>query len=332
MNIVSTRKVITAFTFMMIAVFAAACGGSSPTTPAPTAFFPNTTPRSNTPVGVSSKSTFVIGDVNSRPTASIELYQPFADYMAAHLKTNGIEKGAVKVAPDFQTMSDWLKTGEVDMILQTPYPAVLLQRAIGARLVLRRWRGGDPEYYTVIFARADQGLRSLKDLKGHMIAVQDEYSTSAYMLPLAYLIEAKLKPTAKPSPDSPVAPDEVGYTNSNSDDNTLQWVISGKIAAGATDNRSYEKIPEETRKQLVLLAQTEKIPRGVVVFSSAMDLYFADAVKAVLQQMDNNDEGKTVLNNLQSTTRFDELPGGEDDALARTKVLADLLKQLQAKK
>ena len=271
--------------------------------------------------------TLVLGDVSNKPTALIATYQPFINYLAAQLSKQGITAGVVKVAPDFTTIADWLKGGQVDLIFQTPYPAVLLEDAVGAKTVLRRWKGGDAEYYGVIFARADTGMKTVADLKGHMMAVQDEYSTSSYMLPLSFAADAGLKLTKKDSPDAAVAADEVGYTNSNGDDNTLQWVISGKVAVGGTDNRTYEKIPEETRKQLVILAETEKIPRNVMMVRPGMDPALVEAIKAVLFNMDKTDEGKAILKGFQGTAKFDELPGGPESALARVRALTKLIKK-----
>jgi phosphonate transport system substrate-binding protein len=313
------RLKITLTMLCAIIVALAACTPAS--TPAPTVA-PTDKPAATAAEG----KAIVIGDVGAKPTAIIDGTQPFADYLAGQLSAQGITKGVVKVAPDFATIADWLKTGQVDMIFQTPYPAVLLEDAVGAKTILRRWKGGDADYYTVIFARADSGMKTLADLKGHMMAVQDEYSTSSYMLPMAYVLEAGLRLTKKDSPDVTVAADEVGYTNSKSDDNTLQWVISGKVAAAGTDNRTYEKIPEETRKQLIILGETEKTPRNVLMVRADLDPALVEALKTVLLTMEKSEEGKAALKSYQSTAKFDELPGGPEGALARMRELSKLLK------
>ncbi len=319
MNSKPVRTSIVVFALLITGL--AACG-----TPAsPTAVVPTQAAATAQATGAASHI-LVIGDVNSSPTTSVATIQPFADYLASKLAAAGITGATVKVAPDFDTIANWLKSGEVDLIFQTPYPAVLLEDAAGAKSVLRRWRNGDAEYYTVIFVRADSGIKTITDLNGKMLAVQDEYSTTAYMMPLAYTREAGLKLTRKTAPTDPVAADEVGYTNSNSDDNTLQWVISGKVAAGATDNRSYEKLPAETRKDLVVLAKTEAIPRNLLVVSPKLDPDLLAQIKAVLLDMDKTPDGQDVLAKFQKTTKFDELPGGADAALKRVRELARLLK------
>src|SRR5258708_7381989 len=215
--------------------------------------------------GGASKNTIVLGDFSNTPAKTVTNYQPVADYLGANLGKYGITNGTVKVAPDFDTLVKWLKSGEVDLVFDTPYTIVLLIDAAGAQPILRRWKGGDADWYTIVFARADSGMKSLADLRGKMLAVQDAYSTSGYFLPLAHLARSGIKTSAKESTDASIASDEVGYITSQDDDNTLQWVISGKVAAGATDFRPYAQIPEATRKQFVVLLQSDKVIRNVTL-------------------------------------------------------------------
>jgi hypothetical protein len=50
-----------------------------------------------------------------------------------------------------------------------------------------------------------------------------------------------------------------------------------------------------------------------------------DAIKAILFNMDQTDEGRAVLKGFQGTTKFDELPGGPETALARVRALTKLI-------
>lgn len=331
-----TKKLIAAAFLTSVFVALLGCQAAQPPTPttAPTitteparvaVTAPATALATSVATVSAAKSTFVLADVSDKPTAAIDVLQPIADYLGTRLGKYGISSVTIKIAPDFQTLQQWLKAGDVDLIFQTPYPAVLLADSINAPIILRRWKDGDSDYYTVVFGRADSGMKTLTDLKGRMLAVQDDFSTSAYMLPLAYILEAGLKIARKDSTSVAVASDEVGFTYSKSDDNTLQWVISGKVAAGATDFRHYEKIPEDTRKQLVVLVETEKIPRGVVMLSPVTNPSLADGIKSILLDMTKSDEGNTTLQKFQNTARFDELPSGPDAALARVRALSKLL-------
>jgi len=127
----------------------------------------------------------------------------------------------VKIAPNMDTMIDWLSKGEVDLYFDGSYPSLMVSDASGAKPSLRRWKGGSEEYHSVFFVRADSGLTSLEDLQGQLLACEESFSPSGYMLPIAHLLHAGLTPEEKPELDSMVAPEEVGNIFSGDDLNTL---------------------------------------------------------------------------------------------------------------
>jgi len=252
--------------------------------------------------------TLVIADVNKNAAAKIENFQPMADYLAVRLEKFGIGVGEVKVAPDLDTMASMLKEGEVDVYVDSPYPAMIVSDKSGAEPLLRRWKKGKGEYYGVIFTLAESEINSLADLKGKMLAFEEPVSTSGYFLPLNTLLDAGLKTDEKGSKNEAVPADEVGYVYSGDDENTIQWVLSGEVAAGAADYSFLEEIPEESQEALKVLAQTQKIARHLVVVRPGMDPELVQQIKTILMEMDQTAEGKEVLATFEETVKFDEFP------------------------
>ncbi len=283
------------------------------------------TPSSTTPTATpTATKTIVIGDVTNQPAKKITRYQPLADYLAARLPQFGIGVGEVKVAPDVGTMAEFLKSGQVDLYFDSPYPAMIATNKSGAKPILRRWKGGDATYHTIVFALKDTGIERPEDLQGKMIAFDDVTSTSGFVLPFVYLKEKGLKLKEKDSTTDEVASDEVGYVFSKDDQNNIQWVISGKVDAAAVDNQSYLDIPEESRKAMVILGETEEVARHVVLVRSGLPPEQVEAIKQIMVGMDQTPEGKAVLEQFEKTAKFDTFPTQKD--ITR---MQDLYEQVQ---
>jgi phosphonate transport system substrate-binding protein len=260
----------------------------------------------------------VIGDISDDPGEVIEGAQPLADYLASKLGNFGISSGKVRVATTANEMSVLLQNGEVDIYFDSIYPATLVNDALGARVFLRRWRFGVEEYHSVIFASVESGITSLEQLAGKTVAFDSPYSTSGYLLPAVTLIESGLAlgPVASPG--------QVGIVFSYDDENTLQWVLTGRADAGATDDFNWDVVFADVRDELVLLDMTEDVPRQVAVARPGLSQDYLDAITDVLIGMDEDPQAAEALDAFQ-TTQFDKFPQGIDAALARMREMIDLV-------
>lgn len=266
----------------------------------------------------------VIGDISAQPAETINGTQPLADYLASQLSDHGITAGSVKIAPDLETMIQWVKDGEVDLYFDSPYPALVISQEAGATPILRRQKFGVDQYHSVFFTKADSDLTGVEDLYGNMVAFEEAFSTSGYMLPLAYLIENNMNPVAKNSLETAVAPDEVGFVFSAADNTTIQWIVSGKVPVGVTDNVSFKRLPEETQAELKIIAETESVPRQLVLIGPNISDDLRAAIRQVLLDADESEAGQKALE-IFLTTQFDEFPEGAAKALQRMDELYNLV-------
>ncbi|MBI5713248.1 MAG: phosphate/phosphite/phosphonate ABC transporter substrate-binding protein [Chloroflexi bacterium] len=310
-----TRRILVST--LIIAFVISGCGLNSATptaAPPPTAAPTATTKARNTVI--------VLGEISDEPSKKIERLQPLTDYVGKRLDKVGVTSAQIKIAPNLETMSRWLKSGEVDIYFDSPYPAMLVNAQSDALPILRRWRRGEAEYYAVIFARNDSGVNTLNDLKGKTIGLQDAGSTSGYLLPLSLLVKGGLKAVELKSAEISAPADHVGYVFTNDDDNTIQWVISKKVAAGAVDIRSYSKISADGRSKMIVLGESEKVPRQVVMVRPNMDKATQEVIYSLFTEMEKSSEGQIALKAFDETTRFDALPVG---TLERMKELYTLV-------
>jgi len=262
------------------------------------------------------ENALVIGDISDEPAETIKGTQPLADYLAAKLADQGITNGEVKIAPDLETMIQWMKDGEVDLYFDSPYPALVISQEAGATPILRRLKYGVDQYHSVFISKANSEFDELSDLQGEMVAFEEAFSTSGYMLPLAFLIENDMNPILKNSLETVVSPGEVGYVFSTADNTTIQWIISGKIPVGVTDNVTFSRLPEETQAGLQIIAETEDVPRQLVLVSSDLSGSLTKSIKEALLAMEENETGQEALDTFL-TTEFDEFPDGAQKSLER---------------
>ena len=267
----------------------------------------------------------VLGDISDDPAEVIEGSQPLADYLASQLADYGITVGEVKIARSADEMIELLASGQVDLYFDSVYPATLVSDASGGKVILRRWRYGVDEYQSVIFASKASGITSIAELPGHMMAFDNQFSTSGFVLPAVSLYEHGINLVGKANYTDTVNPDEVGFVFSFDDENTLQWITSGFVDAAATDDYYYEQIfSDEIRANLVELGRTDFVPRQVVVVSPQMSSLLLAEVTQILLTAHETEAGQAALKPFQ-TTRFDEFPEGIEAASATMRDMVEIM-------
>ncbi|WP_009546008.1 phosphate/phosphite/phosphonate ABC transporter substrate-binding protein [Crocosphaera subtropica] len=258
-------------------------------------------------------SLVILGEVSDDPTEVFERFQPLANYLTQQFNGEENEIGKVEVAPNMETMARWLKSGKVELYFDSPYPAFLVSEASGSQVILSRWKGGVSSYKSVIITLREQGIKQMDDLRGKKIAFEENFSTSGYMLPYTYLKEQGLILTEKKSDSQSFSEDETTYVFSGSDNNSLQWLVSGRVDAMAMGSVDFQQLPEETRQQFIIIGETQSVPRHVVVISPTLSHNKVMRLKKILLQMNQTDSGQNILEQFEQTTKFAQLPEHQTD-------------------
>ncbi len=270
------------------------------------------TPPSDVSLTMPSTSV-ILGEISDDPTEVFENFQPLADYLTQQLNGDENVAGKVEVAPDIKTMVKWLKSGKVDLYFDSPYPAFLVSEASGAAVILSRWKGGVSSYNSVIITLRNQGIKEINDLRGKTIAFEENFSTSGYMLPYSYLKQQGLILTEKNANTQSFSNNETAYVFSGSDNNSLQWVISGRVDAMAMGSVDFEQLPQETRQQFMVIGKTRSVPRHLVVISPTLSKNKVTRLKKILLQMNKIESGKKILEQFEETRKFAEIPNNQTD-------------------
>jgi phosphonate transport system substrate-binding protein len=93
----------------------------------------------------------------------------------------------------------------------------------------------------------------------------------------------------------------------------VNLVLSDRVAAGAFSNDDYGVLDEKRRANVTILAQTDLFPRHLVSVRKDLDPTVRNRLKEILLSMHQDDEGRTIMQKTENTTKFDLLPGGEEN-------------------
>lgn len=115
----------------------------------------------------------------------------------------------------------------------------------------------------------------------------------------------------------------IGYTFSGDDNNTMLWVMKGRVAAGVTDSRTFAKASAKKPGELRILARSADVPRHAVAHRAGLEPHVVTELERVLIGMEHDEAGREALRAFEETTRFDRFPGGADAAFAPIRAALD---------
>ena len=154
----------------------------------------------------------ILGDIDAdEPTKKVRRFTPLADYLAKNLAEFGLREGKVRIARDIQEMGSFLKEGEIDVYFDSAFPTLAAQRISGSQVILRRWKQDEPEYWSTFIVRRDSGIDGVEDFVGKVLAFEEPYSTSGFVLPAGTLIQRGFHLKQVSGADQLAGPGEIGY-------------------------------------------------------------------------------------------------------------------------
>ncbi len=249
-----------------------------------------------------------LGSISQDPSHQIRAWMSFADHLASRLRSEGIDQGKVVVAAGIPQMAALLRERKVDVFIDSAFPVVEMQRLAGARLLARRWKHSTAEYRSVIFVRSDSTLKSIKQLAGRRISLEEPYSTTGNLLPKMLIVRAGLHLRMHERPVDPMDPRDVNCVYSQADSNTMLWVLKGLTEAGATDNFTFEKHAERHAGRFRIIAASEPLPRQLVACRADLPARLTRALLQVLLHLRESAEGRAALAGFEKTEKFDLVP------------------------
>jgi phosphonate transport system substrate-binding protein len=248
----------------------------------------------------------VIAEEPNEPGRMLDVFGDLVACLRSRLAPAKVPVGELVIARDLDDLSQRIARGEVDFVIETVFPTLVLQersRVLEPALVVVR--GGQREYHSVFFTRREAPIRRLSDLRGRTLVLQVLRSTSAFALPKAELARAGL--ALVPADDPHARGDNVRYVLARAEINQAIWVLRGKGDAGAFHEGNWALLPERVRSQLRIFHETRPIVRGLLSFRSGLAASSRRAVEDVLLKLDSDEAGRAALARAAGLTRLERL-------------------------
>jgi phosphonate transport system substrate-binding protein len=252
----------------------------------------------------------IVSEINQSLIA--DHFSDFVRYVAGKLSSASDIEGKVVIAPTPFQLARLIEQRKVDFYMESPYPTYLVNDVQGvARLMLRRWKGGMAEYRSLIFTKKNGEINRLEDLRGKVLVFESPDSTSGHFLPRHFLTRKGFKFIDKSRFNPEALATDIGYLFAGSQEKVVDWVLTKKAAAGAFSDDDYARLDEKKRSDIIILAETERLPRHLVSVRKDFSPELADRLEKILLSMHENDQGRKILKNTDDTTKFDLLPEGD---------------------
>lgn len=222
----------------------------------------------------------------------------------------------VSVSTNYNTIVEAMKSKKVDVGFLPPTAYTLAHDQKAADVLLQAQRYGVNKdgsnndklvksYKSQFVVKKDSGIKSLKDMKGKKIALQDVTSTAGYTYPVAELLKEGINPI-----------NDMKITNVKGHDQAIIALLNGDVNVAVTfqDARNIVKKDQpNVFKDTEIVELTEDIPNDTISVRSDMDDKFRDKLKKAFKDIAKTKEGHKIVSEVYSHEGYVDSKDSEFD-------------------
>ncbi len=214
-------------------------------------------------------------------------YKPLLKYISGKIDV----PVRMKIYDSYFKVSEALRNGSADMAFVGSLHYVIANSVAKTEVLARpEWADGVSTYSGLIFTRKGSSLTTDPSTwKGKKMALVHGFTTAGDLFQRYYMAERGfLKPEKLLN--------EIDYEGSH--DAAVMMVVKGEADIGGAKDLVFKRLArenKEVRENLVILAESDRVPSNGLVVSSSIDEEMKKKLKDVLIAMDKDDAGRSVL-------------------------------------
>ena len=232
------------------------------------------------------------------PSRIYSKWQPFADYMSKQLG-RPVE---LVVPRGFGKMKKTIADGKVDFFYVNSHVFYRLKQEGKATGIAQMQNiAGRTMSSSDIFVTRGSGINSVEDLRNKSIAFVSPMGAGGYLAPRATLVEKGLDPEKDAT--------EVFTKNLS---NSIHGVLLGDYDAATMCGVNYALMTKKINSgELKIIASSDAYPENVIGANPAVDPALREAFQTAVLSMNQDAEGKKLLQQMQSMKIKNFLPYDE---------------------
>lgn len=231
---------------------------------------------------------------------TVETFQPLMDYLSEKLQA----RVKLVLLEDYDSIIEKMEARELEGGIHGSYSAYIVQKKLEAIPIARPEKNGVSTYKGLIFTRKDSEIETIADLQGKSFVYTDRRTSAGGLYPLYVFLKEGYDPAAFFN--------RVTYAGRH--DLAVLAVLNGDADAGAAKDTTYfdmtKKNPRIDAEMVIITSSSGQYPEKSLVVRNDLDPNIIGKLRQVLLDMDNNSEGKKVLEKL-GADRYIESPSSD---------------------
>jgi phosphonate transport system substrate-binding protein len=219
-----------------------------------------------------------------------EYYQPLGKYLSRRVD----REVSFKLLNSYGSIFREIEERKVHGAFFGSLNYVLANRQLGVKVLARPlWVNGESTYTGLIFIRRGGAVGTdVRTWKGKVLALVSKFTTAGYVYPVAYLKRFGVD-------DLETYFSHVSYTGSH--DAAIMAVLNGDADVGAAKNTIFQRMAARDptlRDKLVIVAESKEVPSNGLGVRPDLPEELVQRLAEALSGMDEDQEGKKVLEHL----------------------------------